>query len=60
MSHHLGNERTSLEWSDHLERPGASRVCDMYPDNFVPVGMLPQSPLAPPKNSIPELKPHRQ
>jgi 4-oxalmesaconate hydratase len=28
----------------------------MYPDNFAPVGMLPQSPKAPPKNSIPELR----
>jgi 4,5-dihydroxyphthalate decarboxylase len=44
MSHHLGNERTSLEWAG-LERPGA-RVTDMYPDNFAPVCQLPQSPRA--------------
>ncbi len=55
MSHHLGNERTSLEWAT-ISNDLVRRVCDIYPDNFVPVGMLPQSPLAPPKNSIPELR----
>ncbi len=55
MSHHLGNERTSLEWAA-ISNDLVRRVCDIYPDNFVPVGMLPQSPLAPPKNSIPELR----
>ena len=55
MSHHLGNERTSLEWA-RISNDLVRRVCDLYPDNFVPVGMLPQSPLAPPKNSVPELK----
>jgi 4-oxalmesaconate hydratase len=55
MSHHLGNERTSLEWAT-ISNDLVRRVCDLYPDNFVPVGMLPQSPLAPPKNSIPELR----
>ena len=55
MSHHLGNERTSLEWAT-ISNDLVRRVCDIYPDNFVPVGMLPQSPNAPPKNSIPELR----
>lgn len=55
MSHHLGNERTSLEWAE-ISNNLVRRVCDLYPDNFVPVGMLPQSPLAPPKNSVPELR----
>jgi len=55
MSHHLGNERTSLEWAT-ISNDLVRRVCDIYPDNFVPVGMLPQSPAAPPKNSIPELR----
>ncbi len=55
MSHHLGNERTSLEWAE-VSNDLVKRVCEMYPDNFVPVGQLPQSPLAPPKNSVPELK----
>lgn len=55
MSHHLGNERTAIEWaqvSNNLVR----RVADLYPDNFVPVCQLPQHPDAPPKNSIPELR----
>src|ERR1700712_3636945 len=50
MSHHLGNERTSLEWAE-VSNNLVRRVCDLYPDNFVPVGQLPQSPIAPPKNS---------
>ena len=55
MSHHLGNERTSLEWAS-VSNDLVYRVTQMYPDNFAPVGMLPQSPHAPPKNSIPELR----
>ncbi|RUN76999.1 amidohydrolase [Sphingomonas sp. TF3] len=55
MSHHLGNERTSLEWAE-LSNDTVYRVTELYPDNFVPVCQLPQSPGAPPANSIPELK----
>ena len=55
MSHHLGNERTSLEWAE-VSNDLVKRVCELYPDNFAPVGQLPQSPLAPPKNSVPELR----
>jgi 4-oxalmesaconate hydratase len=55
MSHHLGNERTSLEWAE-ISNDLVKRVCELYPDNFVPVGQLPQSPLAPPGNSVPELR----
>jgi len=55
MSHHLGNERTSLEWAE-VSNNNVKRVAELYPDNFVPVCQLPQSPLAPPKNSIPELR----
>ena len=55
MSHHLGNERTSLEWAE-VSNDLVKRVCELYPDNFVPVGQLPQSPLAPPGNSVPELR----
>jgi 4-oxalmesaconate hydratase len=55
MSHHLGNERTSLEWAA-LSNDLVHRVTEMYPENFAPVGMLPQSPKAAPKNSIPELR----
>jgi 4-oxalmesaconate hydratase len=55
MSHHLGNERTSLEWAE-VSNDNVKRVTELYPDNFVPVCQLPQSPGAPPKNSIPELR----
>lgn len=55
MSHHLGNERTSLEWAT-VSNDNVKRVCELYPDNFVPVCQLPQSPGAPPANSIPELR----
>ena len=55
MSHHLGNERTSLEWAT-ISNDLVKRVSELYPENFVPVGMLPQSPYAPPANSVPELQ----
>jgi 4-oxalmesaconate hydratase len=55
MSHHLGNERTSLEWA-RVSNDNVRRVCDLYPDNFVPVCQLPQSPGAPPAHSVPELR----
>lgn len=55
MSHHLGNERTSREWAE-LSNNLVRRVADLYPDNFVPVCQLPQSPGAPPANSIAELR----
>ena len=55
MSHHLGNERTSLEWAT-VSNDNVRRVTELYPDNFVPVCQLPQSPGAPPANSIPELR----
>ncbi len=55
MGHHLGNERTSLEWSE-VANDVVRRVCDLFPDNFAPVCQLPQSPGAEPKNSVPELK----
>ncbi|KEZ20901.1 putative TIM-barrel fold metal-dependent hydrolase [Sphingobium yanoikuyae] len=55
MSHHLGNERTSLEWA-RVSNDNVKRVTELYPDNFVPVCQLPQSPGAPPANSIPELR----
>lgn len=55
MSHHLGNERTALEWAS-VSNDNVKRVCELYPDNFVPVCQLPQVPGAPPANSVPELK----
>ena len=55
MSHHLGTERTSLEWAE-VSNDNVKRVTELYPENFVPVCQLPQSPGAPPANSVPELK----
>ena len=55
MSHHLGNEQTSLIWAE-VSNNNVKRVTELYPDNFVPVCQLPQSPGAPIANSIPELR----
>ena len=55
MSHHLGNERTSLEWAE-VSNDLVHRVTELYPDNFAPVCQLPQSPGVAPANSIPELR----
>lgn len=55
MAHHLGNEQTSLVWAE-LSNDLIHRVCELYPENFAPACQLPQSPGAPPKNSIPELR----
>lgn len=54
MGHHLGDEQTSQQWSRVCNNLIA-RVCNLYPDNFAPVCMLPQSPGCRPENVIPEL-----
>jgi 4-oxalmesaconate hydratase len=43
MGHHLGNAATSLEWS-HACNDLIHRVCNLFPENFVGVCMLPQTP----------------
>ena len=55
MAHHLGNERTSRHWAEHWNDL-IGRVCALYPDNFVGVGMLPQAPGVSPANCIEELE----
>jgi 4-oxalmesaconate hydratase len=55
MAHHIGNEMTSLEWT-RVCNDLIRRVCGLYPDNFVGVCQLPQSPGAPPANSAAELE----
>ncbi len=55
MGHHIGNETTSLYWSEHCNEL-IHRVCELYPKNFVGVCQLPQSPGVAPKNSIPHLE----
>ena len=55
MGHHLGNKATSQQWSE-ICNDLIHRVCTLYPDNFVGVCQLPQSPGVPPKNCIAELE----
>jgi 4-oxalmesaconate hydratase len=55
MAHHVGDEATSQAWTlacnDLIKR-----VIDLYPENFVGVCQLPQSPGVPIANSIAELE----
>jgi 4-oxalmesaconate hydratase len=55
MSHHIGDATTSLHWSEHCNEL-IHRVCTLYPENFVGVCQLPQSPGVPPANCIGELE----
>ena len=55
MAHHIGNEETSLTWS-RLCNDLIYRVCQLYPENFVGVCQLPQSPGVPPQHSAAELE----
>jgi 4-oxalmesaconate hydratase len=55
MGHHIGNETTSRHWTEHCNDL-IYRVCSLYPENFVPVCQLPQSPGVAPSNSIAELQ----
>jgi len=55
MAHHIGSELTSREWS-RVCNDLIGRVCGLYPENFVGVCQLPQSPGVPPANSAVELE----
>ena len=55
MAHHLGDERTSFAWARQCNDLN-KRVVDLYPDNFVGVCQLPQTPTTPIANSIHELE----
>ena len=55
MGHHLGNEQTSVVWSE-VCNDLIYRVSTLFPDNFVAVCQLPQSTGVPPANCIPELR----
>ena len=55
MGHHLGTERTAYYWAQ-ICNDMIRRVCDLYPDRFVPVCQLPQYPGVEPGNCIPELE----
>ena len=55
MGHHIGDERTSLEWSQ-ICNDLIARVVELYPENFIGVCQLPQSPGVPPAHSARELE----
>jgi len=55
MAHHIGNATTSLHWSQHCNEL-IHRCCMLYPDNFVGVCQLPQTPGVPPANCLEELE----
>ena len=54
MAHHYGDERTSREWS-RTANDLIHRVCSLFPQNFIGVCQLPQSPGVSPANCIDEL-----
>ena len=55
MGHHIGTEAVSLSWTRACNDL-IGRVVELYPDNFVGVCQLPQSPGAPIAHSIAELE----
>lgn len=55
MNHHIGNALTSQVWSEACNDL-IYRVTQLYPDNYIGVCQLPQSPRVPPKSVIPELE----
>ena len=55
MSHHIGDYNVSLAWSQ-LCNEMIHRVCTLYPDNFIGVCQLPQSPGVSPDSCIGELE----
>ena len=55
MAHHIGDADTSLDWSRHCNDL-IHRVCGLYPEKFVGVCQLPQSPGAAPDTCIDELE----
>jgi 4-oxalmesaconate hydratase len=55
MAHHIGDASVSLVWSQICNEL-IHRICNLYPNNFVGVCQLPQSPGVDPKNCIGELE----
>jgi 4-oxalmesaconate hydratase len=55
MEHHVGNEQVSLAWSRACNDLIA-RVVALFPETFVGVCQLPQSPGVPVENSLGELR----
>ena len=55
MAHHIGDEGVSLAWA-RVSNDLIARVCELYPETFAGVCMLPQSPNADLAGSIAELE----
>lgn len=55
MAHHIGDEAVSTRWT-RLCNDLIARVVGLYPDNFIGVCQLPQSPGVPVANSVAELR----
>jgi 4-oxalmesaconate hydratase len=55
MGHHIGNEAISLAWT-RANNDLIRRVVELYPQNFVGVCQLPQSPGVPIAHSVAELE----
>ena len=55
MGHHIGNASTSQAWSEHCNDL-IYRLTQLYPENFIGVAQLPQSPGAPIESSVHELE----
>jgi 4-oxalmesaconate hydratase len=55
MAHHVGDATTSLDWARACNDL-IHRLCTLYPDNFVGVCQLPQTPGVPPSNCVGELE----
>jgi 4-oxalmesaconate hydratase len=55
MGHHIGDEAISTAWT-RANNDLIRRVVDLYPDNFVGVCQLPQSPGVPIAHSVAELE----
>ena len=55
MAHHVGDEAVSREWTEACNNL-IKRVVDLYPETFIGVCQLPQSPGVPIAHSIAELE----
>ena len=55
MAHHIGDFNVSTAWAGICNEL-CYRVSKLFPDHFVPVAMLPQSPGVPIETCIPELE----
>jgi 4-oxalmesaconate hydratase len=55
MAHHEGDEKVSMEWADACNNL-IKRVVDLFPETFIGVGQLPQSPGVGIEGSVKELE----